>query len=67
MLSTESIELPRIHYSQANGCDYRYAYGVSNHPDQPGDFHNQLVKVAVQKRKMHVWFQDDCYVGESSS
>jgi carotenoid cleavage dioxygenase-like enzyme len=64
VLSAESIELPRIHYSQVNGRDYRYAYGVSHRPDRPGDFHNQLVKVDVQERKTQVWRQDDCYVGE---
>lgn len=64
VLANESIELPRINYAQANGHDYRYAYGVSNRADQPGDFNNQLVKVDVQARTTQVWRQDDCYVGE---
>jgi carotenoid cleavage dioxygenase-like enzyme len=64
VLSTKSIELPRINYAQANGHDYRFAYGVSNRPDRPGDFHNQSVKVDVQTQATQVWRQDDCYVGE---
>lgn len=64
VLSDANIELPRTNYAQANGRAYHYAYGVSNRPDRPDDFHNQLVKVDVQARTTQVWRQDDCYVGE---
>jgi beta,beta-carotene 9',10'-dioxygenase len=63
-LATESIELPRLNYKSANAKDYRYTYGVSNRPDRPGDFNNQLVKVDVRERSAKIWRDEDCYVGE---
>jgi carotenoid cleavage dioxygenase-like enzyme len=64
VLVSDSIELPRLNYKHSNAKDYRFAYGVSNCTDQPGDFYNQLVKVDVRERTTKVWLADDCYVGE---
>jgi carotenoid cleavage dioxygenase-like enzyme len=63
-LSSESIELPRLNYEQGSARDYRFAYGVSNRPDRPGDLYNQLVKVDVCERTAKVWLAEGCYVGE---
>ena len=63
-LTSESIELPRINYKHDNAQDYGFAYGVSQRPDRPGDFYNQLVKVDVRERTTKVWLAEDCYVGE---
>ncbi len=64
VLVGEGIELPRVNYSHSNAKDYRFAYGVSNRPDRPGDLYNQLVKVDVRQRTAKVWLAEDCYVGE---
>jgi carotenoid cleavage dioxygenase-like enzyme len=64
VLVSESIELPRLNYRHSNAKDYRFAYGVSNRPDRPGDLYNQLVKVDVRERTASVWLEEDCYVGE---
>lgn len=64
VLVSDSIELPRLNYEYSNAKDYRFAYGVSNRPDRPGDFYNQLVKVDVCERTTKVWLAEDCYVGE---
>lgn len=55
--------MPRLNYRR-NGKHYRYAYGVGNRPDRPGEFSDQLVKVDVQKRSANVWRDERCYVGE---
>ena len=60
----EGIESPCVNYSHSNAKDYRFAYGVSNRPDRPGDLYNQLVKVDVRQRTAKVWLAEDCYVGE---
>ncbi|HEX6732432.1 MAG TPA: carotenoid oxygenase family protein, partial [Pyrinomonadaceae bacterium] len=64
VLTTESIELPRLNYKRNNAKDYRYTYGVSNRQDRPADFNNQLVKVDVRDRSAKVWRDENCYVGE---
>jgi carotenoid cleavage dioxygenase-like enzyme len=64
VLVSESIELPRLNYKHSNAKDYRFAYGVSNRPDRPGDLYNQLVKVDIWERTAKVWLAEDCYVGE---
>jgi beta,beta-carotene 9',10'-dioxygenase len=64
LLTTESIELPRINYRLSNARDYRYAYGTGNRPDRPADFPDQLVKVDVHERSAKVWWQENCYPGE---
>jgi carotenoid cleavage dioxygenase-like enzyme len=64
VLVSDSIELPRLNYKHSNAKDYRFAYGVSNRPDRPGDFYNQLVKVDVRERTAKVWLAEGCYVGE---
>ena len=64
VLAKESIELPRLNYEHSNAKDYRFAYGVSNRPDRPGDLYNQLVKVDVCEHSAEVWLAENCYVGE---
>jgi beta,beta-carotene 9',10'-dioxygenase len=64
VLSLVPIELPRINYARYNTMDYRFVYGVSNRPDRPCDFFNQLVKIDVSNRTHVVWYEDDCEVGE---
>lgn len=64
VLTTESIELPRLNYKRNNAKVYRYTYGVSNRRDRPFDFNNQLVKVDVRDRSAKVWRDENCYVGE---
>lgn len=64
VLVSDSIELPRLNYEHNNAKDYRFAYGVSNRPDGPGDFYDQLVKVDVRERTAKVWLAEDCYAGE---
>jgi len=63
-IATEPIELPRVNYKRTNAKDYRYVYGVSNRPDRPGDFFNQLAKVDVRDRSAKIWRDENCYVGE---
>lgn len=62
VLSTDSIELPRINYKRNNAKDYRYAYGIS--ASQPGGFADQLIKVDVRERRVKVWREENCYPGE---
>jgi beta,beta-carotene 9',10'-dioxygenase len=64
VLSDETIDLPRIHYAQRNGHDYRFVYGLGTRKDRPDDFINQVVKVDVRERRARVWFEDGCYPGE---
>ncbi len=64
VLVSEGIELPRLNYEHSHAKDYRFAYGVSNRPDRPGDLYNQLVKVDVRERTARVWLEEDCYPGE---
>ncbi len=64
VLSTESIDLPRINYARSNGADYRYAYGISTRKDTPHGFQNQLVKVDVKAQMTRTWYQDGSYPGE---
>jgi len=63
VMSSESIELPRINYSRHNGRDYRYAYGASGRKDKQ-DFINQIVKVDVTSGMTMLWHEDNCYPGE---
>jgi beta,beta-carotene 9',10'-dioxygenase len=64
VLSDEAFDLPRIHYRQCNGRDYRFAYGVGTRKDRPEDFIDQLVKLDARDRRARVWFEDGCYPGE---
>lgn len=64
VMVSDSIELPRLNYGYSNTRDYRFAYGVSNRPDRPGDLYNQLVKVDVCERESKVWLEEGCYPGE---
>lgn len=64
ILSTESIELPSIHYVRHNGQNYQYAYGVSTSRFQPENMDNQLVKIDTHTGKTKIWSQEDCYPGE---
>lgn len=62
VLSSESIELPRINYPRCNGRAYQFAYGVGN--SRSGNFIDQLVKVDVQHKTAQIWRSPDCYPGE---
>lgn len=62
VLTTDSIELPRINYPRCNARNYRFAYGVSN--SRPGNFTDQLVKVDVTSGATQIWHTPDCYPGE---
>lgn len=64
ILSSESIELPSIHYQQHNGQNYRYAYGVSTNLQHPENMDNQLIKVDTHTGNSRTWSQADCYPGE---
>ena len=64
ILSSESIELPSIHYQQHNGQNYRYAYGVSTNRLHPENIDNQLIKVDTKSGNSKIWSQEDCYPGE---
>ena len=64
ILSSESIELPSIHYQQHNGQNYRYAYGVSTNLLHPENIDNQLIKVDTKSGNSKIWSQEDCYPGE---
>ncbi len=60
-LSDESIELPRINYRARSGRDYRYVYGAGQ---RGGDFHDQLVKVDLERREASHWHEPGSYPGE---
>ena len=64
ILSSESIELPSIHYQQYNGQNYRYAYGVSTNLLHPENMDNQLIKMDTHTGNSKIWSQEDCYPGE---
>lgn len=64
ILSSESIELPSIHYQRHNGQNYRYAYGVSTNLLHPENMDNQLIKMDTHTGNSKIWAQEDCYPGE---
>lgn len=64
ILSSESIELPSIHYQRYNGQNYRYAYGVSTSLLHPENMDNQLIKIDTHTGENKIWSQEDCYPGE---
>jgi carotenoid cleavage dioxygenase-like enzyme len=64
VLSDEAFDLPRIHYQQRNGREYRFTYGVGIRKDRPDEFINQLVKVDVRDRRTRVWREDGCHPSE---
>lgn len=63
VISEDYIELPRIHYRQHNGREYRYAYGSSIKRGS-GEFLNQLVKVDIECGETHRWHKAGVYPGE---
>jgi carotenoid cleavage dioxygenase-like enzyme len=63
LLSTDSLDLPRIHYRRCNGRDYQFAYGAGGRSGTQ-DFLNQLVKVDVKQRTSRTWYAPGCYPGE---
>jgi carotenoid cleavage dioxygenase-like enzyme len=64
ILTSESIELPSIHYQLHNGQNYRYAYGVSTNLLHPENMDNQLIKMDTQTGNSTIWSKEDCYPGE---
>ncbi|MGV2829883.1 carotenoid oxygenase family protein [Myxosarcina sp. GI1(2024)] len=62
ILSTETVEFPRINYKQCNGKNYRFVYGGNS--SQPDNFIDRLVKVDVEQRATKFWQETDCYPGE---
>ncbi len=63
MMSSESIELPRINYSHNNGQNYQFAYGASSREGQD-DFINQTIKVNLKDKSTAIWHEDNCYPSE---
>ncbi|WP_199296452.1 carotenoid oxygenase family protein, partial [Leptolyngbya sp. FACHB-711] len=61
-LSDETIELPRIHYRQANAKPYQFVYGVGN--QILNNFNDQLVKINVNTGETAFWSDENCYPGE---
>ncbi len=61
-LSSETLELPRINYSQYNSRPYRFAYGVS--ANNVYDFVDQLIKIDIQNKSSYIWREDGTYPGE---
>lgn len=61
LLSTESLELPRINYGRCHERPYRYVWGAGI-----GDsgFFDRIVGVDLESRESAVWSEPDAYPGE---
>lgn len=61
ILSTESLELPRINYKKNNMKNYEFLYAVAG---QGGYFANKLVKINLNDKSSTIWSDENCYPGE---
>ena len=62
VLSSERLELPRIHENAARATPYDFVYGVGT--NTKGNFGDQLVKIDVPTGDADVWHEDGTYPGE---
>lgn len=62
LISSDTVELPRINYKKYNTRDYNFVYGISTY--NANDFANQLVKVDISHKASKIWSEKNCYPGE---